>query len=102
MHNLSDYDAHLFVEDLHILNDKNRIKRKINVIAKTSEDYITFGMPIEVESKEDKETGEIKYFTRKLRFIDSFRFTDCSLSPLVKVLFATNSNYWVGSIVRTT
>ena len=73
-HNLARYDSHLFVKDLA------ETPGEIDCIAKTEEEYISFTKTIVVDtfSKEGKE----KKVTRKIRFIDSFKFMSKSLEEL--------------------
>ena len=52
-------------------------KGELNCIGENMEKYITFSVPIK------KECDDGKTITRKLRFIDSFRFISTSLSELV-------------------
>ena len=52
-------------------------KGELNCIGENMEKYITFSVPIK------KECDDGKTITRKLRFIDSFRFMSTSLSELV-------------------
>ena len=54
-----------------------KCKGEINCIGENMEKYITFSVPIK------KECDDGKTITRKLRFIDSFRFISTSLSELV-------------------
>ena len=74
-HNLSGYDAHLFIKDLA------ETPGKIDCIAKTEEKYISFTKTVVVDtfSKEGKEV-KVK---RGIRFIDSFKFMASSLEKLV-------------------
>ena len=74
-HNLSGYDAHLFIKDLA------ETSGKIDCIAKTEEKYISFTKTVVVDtfSKEGKEV-KVK---RGIRFIDSFKFMASSLEKLV-------------------
>lgn len=65
LHNLSCYDAHFIVPQL------GRDDGKIDVLATTSENYISFS----------KKVGKLK-----LRFIDSYRFIPSSLANLTKNL----------------
>lgn len=65
LHNLSCYDAHFIVPQL------GRDKGAIDVLATTSENFISFS----------KKVGKLK-----LRFIDSFRFMSSSLASLSKNL----------------
>ena len=78
-HNLSGYDAHLFITELA----KRFNKKDIGVIAKNSEEYISFNVKVDVELagvKNDK--GESVHKKIELRFIDSFRFMATSLDKL--------------------
>jgi len=59
-HNLSGYDAHLFVKNLNSMGEGN-----IDCICNTEEKYISFSKSIQDEE------GKLKY---KLRFLDSFSF----------------------------
>lgn len=69
-HNLAGYDAHLFIKEL------NQDDGKIDSIANTEENYISFTKYISYKSA----TGENKSI--KLRFIDSFKFLSASLDNL--------------------
>ena len=64
-HNLSGYDAHLFIREL------GGHASDMEVIAKNKEDYISFSMKVPVDSYIDK-NGEEKDRLIELRFIDSF------------------------------
>ena len=66
-HNLSGYDAHLFIRELGAHTSD------MEVIAKNKEDYISFSIKVPVEKYIDKE-GEEKDKLIELRFIDSFKF----------------------------
>ena len=76
-HNLSGYDAHLFIKEL----GKN--SKDMEVIAKNKEDYISFSVDIAVDKYVDKEGNE-KEKLIELRFIDSFKFMTSSLDSLTK------------------
>jgi len=71
-HNLSDYDAHLFVKNLNSMGEGN-----IDCIPNTEEKYISFSKSIQDEE------GKLKY---KLRFLGSFKFMSSSLDKLVNNL----------------
>ena len=75
-HNLSGYDAHLFIREL------GKKSKDIGMIAKNKEDYITFSVDVVVDKYVDKEFNE-KDKTIKLRFIDSFKFMASSLDSLM-------------------
>ena len=71
-HNLAGYDAHLFIKEL------SKHTNKINVIAKNTENYISFSAKVEVDRYIDKKGNEtVKEM--ELRFIDSFKFMSSSL-----------------------
>ena len=74
-HNLSGYDAHLFIREL------GKKSKDIGVIAKNKEDYITFLVNVVVGKYVDEEGNE-KDETIELRFIDSFKFMASSLDSL--------------------
>ncbi|KAL4153215.1 hypothetical protein QTP88_001048 [Uroleucon formosanum] len=76
-HNLSGYDAHLFIKEFG--NDNKRIK----LIPNNEEKYISFSkmMPRKVTRK----GKEIVLYT-ELRFIDSFKFLPSSLDKLTNNL----------------
>ena len=78
-HNLAGYDAHLFIKELA------KYTKDMGVIAKNSEDYISFSIKVEVDKYMDK-NGEEKYKEIELRFIDSFKFMSSSLDSLVNNL----------------
>ena len=78
-HNLSGYDAHLFIKGL------GNNSRDMEVIAKNKEDYISFSVDVAVDKYVDKEGNE-KEKLIELRFIDSFKFMSSSLDSLTKNL----------------
>ena len=78
-HNLSGYDAHLFIRELGAHTSD------MEVIAKNKEDYIGFSIKVPVDSFIDK-NGEEKDKLIELRFIDSFKFMSSSLDSLTKNL----------------
>ena len=71
IHNAT-YDTHFIINQLAI-----EFKGEINCIGDNMEKYITFSVPIK------KELNNGKIVTYKLKFIDSYRFMDSSLSGLV-------------------
>ena len=81
-HNLSGYDAHLFIKEL-AASSPDGAKR--GVIAKNKEDYISFSIKVEVDKYIDK-NGIEKSKEIELRFIDSFKFMSSSLDSLVNNL----------------
>ena len=78
-HNLSGYDAHLFIRELraHTSNMK--------VIAKNKEDYISLSIEAPIDTYID-ENGDEQDKTIDLRFIDSLKFMSSSLDSLTKDL----------------
>ena len=85
-HNLSGYDAHLFIREL------GGHASDMEVTAKNKEDYISFLIKVPVDSYIDK-NGEEKDKLIELRFIDSFKFMSSSLDSLTKNLVRGGRNY---------
>ena len=83
-HNLSGYDAHLFIRELGVHTSD------MEVIAKNKEDYIRFSIKVPVDSYIDK-NGEEKDKLIELRFIDSFKFMCSSLDSLTKNLVGSGN-----------
>ena len=81
-HNLSGYDSHLFIKKLGSPDEKE----KMDCIPNNEEKYISFSKNIKVGQYKDKETGEVKDKTFKIRFLDSFKFMGSSLEALVNNL----------------
>ena len=77
-HNLSGYDAHLFIRELIASVPEGA---KMGVMAKSKEDYITFSIKIVVDTYIDK-NGVERDKEIELRFIDSFKFMSSSLDSL--------------------
>ena len=101
-HNLSGYDTHVFIKDLAEIKGPLEIKGlsetrgKISCISKTEEDYVSFSKTIVVGVYvKDGKKIEIK---RQIRFIDSFRFMQKSLSELATNLtsYPNLSRYFNG------
>ena len=84
-HNLSGYDAHLYIRELgtHTFD--------MEVIAKNKEDYISFSIKVPVEKYVDK-NGEEKDKLIELRFIDNFKFMSSTLDSLTKNLVRGGKN----------
>ena len=95
-HNLSGYDAHLFIKQLGVASGD------INCIANTEEKYISFTKkilvdtvskavggvvddPVKEEKKGEENSKEREVYLNN-RFIDSFKFMSCGLDSLVKNL----------------
>ena len=86
-HNLSGYDAHMFIKKLA------NCRSKMGVIAKNKEDYISFLISIEVDKYINKK-GEEKSREIELRFIDSFKFMSSNLDSLVNNLARGNNKFF--------
>ena len=72
MHNLSKYDAHLFIKEF------GRTDGELKAIPQTDETYIRFSQSVKVDEWRDS--------NMELRFIDSFRFMSSSLAKLASNL----------------
>ena len=86
-HNLSGYDAHLFIKELG-----RRFKRKdIGVIVENKEKYISFNVKIKVKlaGVRDEDGTEVCENSQS-RFIDSCRFMTSSLDKLASNLCGTS------------
>ena len=86
-HNLAGYDAHLFIKEL----SKHTTGK--NVIAKNTENYISFSIKVEVDKYVDK-NGNERTKEMELRFIDSIKFMSSSLDSLVKNLAKGGHNFF--------
>ena len=87
IHNLTNYDAHLFVKHLGYSEGDN------SCIANNEEKYISFSKKITVDTYKKSaitDDGDIysvdKPISHTIRFIDSFRFMSTSLDKLVNNL----------------
>ena len=78
LHNLQNYDSHLFIKSLGVTEGE------IRCIAKTEEKYISFSKEIVMDEFEKNE--KIIKIKRELRFIDSYKFMTSSVEKLVKNL----------------
>ena len=78
-HNLSGYDAHLFVKNL------GKTEGNIKCIPKNEEKYISFSKEIVVDEYTNKK-GEKIEIMHEIRFLDSFKFMTSSLENLVRNL----------------
>ena len=78
-HNLSGYDAHLFVKNL------GRTEGNIKCIPNNEEKYISFSKDIVVGEYKNKK-GEKVEVKHEIRFLDSFKFMASSLESLVENL----------------
>ena len=82
-HNLSGYDAHLFIEEL----GRRFNKDDIGVIAESKEKYISFNVKINVKlAGVRNENGTEVRKNIQLRFIDSCRFMALGLDKLASKL----------------
>ena len=82
-HNLSGYDAHLFIREL----GQKFNKEDIGVIAENKEKYISFSVKINVKlAGVTNKEGKPVYKKVQLRFIDSCRFMASSLDKLASNL----------------
>ena len=86
-HNLSDYNAHLFIKEL----GKRFNKNDIGVIAENKEKYISFNVKINVKlaGVSNKDGTEV-FKNIQLRFIDSCRLMAPSLDKLASNLRGTS------------
>ena len=84
-HNLSRYDAHLFINNL------GSVDGKIDCIPKNEENYISFSKEI-VIGKYIDEKGKEKESKRETRFLDSLRFMQYPLAKLASYLTRDSFN----------
>ena len=83
-HNGSTYDYHFIIKQLARV-----FKGYFECLGENTEKYITFSVPIKrvLDKDKDKDKGKdkkkVKTITYRLKFIDSYRFMQCSLSDLV-------------------
>ena len=76
-HNLTNYDAHLFVKDL---GEEDGVL-DIKCIPNNEEKYISFSVVIELERKVEDEEEEV--VTHEIRFVYSYKLMASSLDELV-------------------
>lgn len=84
LHNLSRYDASLFINEMSRYEDD-----AIKVIGLTHENYISFSQSFQVNKEEEqyrKEQPEYKKIKFEIRFVDSFRFLTSSIDKIVKTI----------------
>ena len=86
-HNLAGYDAHLFIRELA------KYTTGMGVIAKNTEDYISFSIKVEVDKYIDKGGNEHRK-EMELRFIDSIKFMSSSLDSIVNNLARGVHEFW--------
>ena len=89
-HNLSGYDAHLFIKGL---TDSVSRGACMGVITKNKEDYITFLKSVEVDKYINKD-GEAAQQGNRTQIIDSFKFMNSSLDSLVNNLACENNKFF--------
>ena len=101
-HNLSGYNAHLFIKELASTTDGHMgplggpgLCRSMGVIAKNTEDYISFSIKVEVDKYIDK-NGIERSKEIELRFINSFKFMSSSLDSLVNNLACGGDYHFFG------
>ena len=86
-HNLTGYDAHLFIRELA------KYTTGMGVLAKNTEDYISFSIKVEVDKYINK-NGDERMKEMELRFIDSIKFMSSSLDCLVNNLTREGHKFW--------
>ena len=79
-HNLQGYDAHLFIKQLA------KVAGDLTSIPTTEEKYISFSKFIAVDQYYSKKREKVLFKKFEIRFIDSFKFLQASLSNLVSNL----------------
>ena len=79
-HNGSNYDYHFIIKEL-----ANEFEGQFQCLGENTEKYKTFSVPIEKEvTKRDKDDNEsVVTISNKIKFIDSARFMESSLSNLL-------------------
>ncbi|XP_055306011.1 uncharacterized protein LOC129570437 [Sitodiplosis mosellana] len=77
MHNLSGYDAHLFIKQL-----ATQMEGDVNIIPNNSEQYISFSKVVDDGIKQRSERKD----KIKLKFLDSCRFMHESLAQLASLI----------------
>ena len=91
-HNLAGYDSHLL-----IIKRVGKTYKQIGVIAKNTENYISFSVKVEADKfidKAGKTALNEKSKEIELRFIDSFKFMSSSLDSLVNNLAKGGHEFW--------
>ena len=94
-HNLSGYDAHLFIRELG-----RHSRDTMEVVAKNKEDNISFSVKVAVNKYVDKLGNEKDKFI-ELRFIDSFKFMATSLDSLTRNLVGADGLAWKACLKKT-
>ncbi|XP_022800154.1 uncharacterized protein LOC111338012 [Stylophora pistillata] len=88
LHNLANYDAHLFVRNLGVSEGD------IDCIPNNEEKYISFTKHVVVDKFFNKEKEKDVEVKRELRFIDSFKFMASSLDKLVNNLAKKGESFF--------
>ena len=83
-HNLQGYDSHLFIKELA------KVSGDLSCIPSTEEKYISFSKKIKVGQHFSRKKGTTLPIKFEIRFIDSFKFLQTSLSNLVSNLQPTD------------
>ena len=81
VHNGSKYDYHFIIKEL-----AEEFKGQFECLGENAEKYITFSAPIKKEDNDDN-----KVITNKIKFIDSCKFMQSTLSDLVDNLSEINN-----------
>ena len=79
-HNLQGYDAHLFIKQLA------KVDGDLTSIPTTEEKYISFSKFIAVDQYHSNKYEKVLFKNFEIRFIDSFKFLQTSLTNLVSNL----------------
>ena len=77
-HNLQGYDSHLFIKQLA------KVSGDLSTIPSTEEKYTSFSKRITVDHYYSKNMGKLLPKKFEIRFIDSFKFLQTSLSKLAE------------------
>ena len=80
-HNLSGYDLHHIIQNIHHGNFRN----KVSIVPQTDEKYISLSLKVWIKDVQTKKGKPLPIY-EELRFIDSFRFMSSSLEKLVSGL----------------
>ena len=92
-HNGSAYDYHFIIKYL-----AREFKGYLTYLGENTEKYITFSVPIKKVLDNDNDNYKDKTVTYKLKFIDSYRFMQDSLSNLVDNLSEINNKMSYASL----
>ena len=80
-HSLQGYDAHLFIK-----KKLAKVEGNLTCVPTTEEKYISFSKWVKVDGYLPRKTGKMASLNFEIRFIDSFKFMQFSLSDLVSNL----------------